>query len=393
MPLPLTPLATAVAVDAGIRLGTVSIKKIRDMLSAGQSIKSLADLSRPAQVEPIVMMEQSLKDQPFMTDVLKTSLTIVTGYYLQAAAMTLNVGRISTLKTLDALNPNRSMGSFRDTAKTALEPVWSAEAYEHGLPSLESMEPKAERNLICEVGGVTPSQEAQGDTSKTDISVADSENFKKFYEVENLVVGKLVSVDIQDGDHKAKLPVMIRLVPTAVPAPVMTHIFTATTRQNSWGDRYHLWRAGQIRFVRDMMFSADLIDEHRRALVNDTSNVYMAISDRRRNNIAKSSSTGQISMADASNIAIITKETARDIGRKLQGRIESLGTRKKLFDATYLMLLIVVDERWERISIYHRGIDQPTEASFRELKTSEKGKGPDITEILEAYRLGSTPTI
>lgn len=377
MPI-MTPAAvTAAVTGAAVKLGSTLLGKLAKAVTKGQKVSSLSDLARPARVEPLVIIDKPLAEQPYMEDVMKMALTTFAGYYMQAVAMVMNVGRVETLRVLDSLNPHRSQGGLNDVK----DAVWSKESYAHGLPSLESFSEPMEKNLIV-------SMEAGED--KPGLTVND-ESVKKLYEVENLAVGKLINVELKDGENQAKMPILLRLIPTKVTPQVLTHIFTATTKNSSWKERYHLWRAGQIRLVRDLIFSVDLIDEHRKALVNDTSNVYMTMNDRRRNNSMKAAYTDVPSMADASNIAVISKETAKDIGRAMHGKIESAKVRKKLFDATYLILLVVVDEQWERVTVYHRGLDMPTEMSFREIKAQEKGKGPDITEILKAYQLGSTP--
>lgn len=377
MPI-LTPTTIATAVGGALaKLGTTLLGKLYTAVTKGQKVGSLADLSRPARVEPLVLIDQPLAEQPYMEDILKMALTTFAGYYLQAVAMVMNVGRIDTLKVLDSLNPHRSQGSVSDVK----DAVWSKESYANGLPSLESFSEPMEKNLIV-------SMEASDDSR--DLRPGE-DSVKKLYEIDNLAVGKLINVELEDGENKGKLPVLLRLIPTKVTPQVLTHIFTATTKNSSWKERYHLWRAGQIRLVRDLIFSVDLIDEHRKALVNDTSNVYMTIHDRRRNNAMKAAYTDIPSMGDASNIAVISKETAKLVGRAMHGKLESVKIRKQIFDSTYLILLIVVDEQWERVTLYHRGLDMPTEMSFKEIKASEKGKGPDITEILKAYQLGSTP--
>ncbi len=380
MPI-MTPAAvTAAVTGAAVKLGSTLLGKLAKAVTKGQKVSSLSDLARPARVEPLVIIDKPLAEQPYMEDVMKMALTTFAGYYMQAVAMVLNVGRVETLKVLDSLNPHRSQGDLGDVKNA----VWSKESYAQGLPSMESFNQPMEKNLIV-------SMEA-GEVDRSDQSLAvTDESVKKLYEVENLAVGKLINVELKDGENQAKMPILLRLIPTKVAPQVLTHIFTATAKNSTWKERYHLWRAGQIRLVRDLIFSVDLIDEHRKALVNDTSNVYMTMNDRRRNNSMKAAYTDVPSMADASNIAVISKETAKDIGRAMHGKIESAKVRKKLFDASYLILLVVVDEQWERVTVYHRGLEMPTEMSFREIKAQEKGKGPDITEILKAYQLGSTP--
>lgn len=384
MPLPVGTIAAQAAAEASIRIGGVALKKIRDAVRSGSSISSLADLSRPARVEPIMIVDEALDGQPFMQDLSQSLLSIYIGYYVQGVSLSMDVGRIDTLKTLDSFNPNRSVGGARRDFKEA---VFSKEAYAEGLPSLESFEQPTEKNFLVSVEDPATGLEAEGGRG----TAASKDNLKLF-ENANMAVGKMVTVELKDGEHTAKLPVLVRLVPTTVESKTMSHIFTALSKNASWKERYHLWRAGQIRGIKDLMLQIDLIDEHKKALVNDTSNVYMTVHDRKRNNALMAGRSGTPSLADASNIAVFTKDTAREIEKNLYGKLSSSAVRKKVFDATYLLLLVIVDEKWERVTIYHRGLDTPTEASFRDLKSAEKGKGPDITEILQAYSMGATPS-
>lgn len=380
--------AGAVLADGALRLGGVTLKKVKDALASGSSVSSLADLSKPARVEPIMIVDSSIAEQEYMADVSMTALTLFSGYYMQGVAMQMDVGRIDTRKVFDSMNPSRSVGGPQQQFKDA---VFSKEHYAGGLPSLEAFDTPAPKNFLVESVDANPtvSQEAkdgQGASVSPDAA-------KKLYENTNLATGKLVNVELRDGDHTAKLPVLIKLVPTTVTPTVLSHIFTAQARNDSYKERYHLWRGGQISLVRDLMLGIDMIDTHRRTLVNDNSNVYMLTSDRKRNNSIRAGMTGAPSLADASNIAVISKDTAKMIEQKMYGKISNVKVRKKIFDTTYLLMLVVVDEKWERVTIYHRGVDESTDMSFRDLKSSEKGKGPDITDILKAFSMGNTPAL
>lgn len=390
--------AAGLARDLGRNAKTAAmptLAKASKLILSGQSVSSLADVGRPARVEPLVLVDRQLTPPgptpEHMTDVMKTTLSIFIGYWMQAATMLgTNVGRIDTLRLLDALNPNRSStvgGAVKDA-------VFSRESYAFGLPSMEAFQQPMEPNLVVEVGGPVVSSEDsdEGESGGTGIGI-DSSDVSKFYEIPSLAIGKLISVELTDGKNKGKIPVQFRLLPTGIPSPTLVHILSASAKNQSFKERYHLWRAGQISFVKDLIFAADLIDEHRKALVNDTSNVYLTMTDRRRRNLSSTYTTGTPSIADASNIAVISTETARQVEREVGGKLSYARTRKRIFDESYLILLAVVDERWERVTIYHRGLDQPTEVSFRELKVSEKGKGPDITEFLKAYMQGASLSI
>jgi hypothetical protein len=370
MPLPAAaiPLAMSVAKTTGATIAanaaSNAIGAIVQAARNGTDISSLADLSRPARVEPLVLVEQTLQNQPFMENVMKFGLTNFAAYYMQAFNMLMNVGRIETLKVFDSLNPNRNFGMGQGALLQGT--VLSQEEFDLGLPSLEAYDRPIEPGLIASLESAD--------------EVSGNAKIEKLYEVESLSVGKLVNVELKDGDQISKIPVLIRLQATTVKTDIMTHIFTAGGR-DSYGERFQLARAGLIRPIRDLIFGIDLIDEHRRALMNDTSGAYKAITDRRRNNVKKAAMSGVVSAADASNIAIITKETAKAIGQKLYGKLDNQAVRNRIFDNSYLLLLIVVDERYEQITVYHRGLDIPGEHSFKEIAAAEKGRGQDITEV------------
>lgn len=394
IPPVLGPLAKGIAAktaDVALsKLGNTLLSSLANAVKNGTEITSLADIARPARVEPLVLVDQVLANQPYMESVMKFSLTTFSGYYLQAVSMIMNVGRIDTLKVFDSLNPNRSIGDLN-----VKDAIWSQETWNNGLPSLEAFTQPVERGLIAvaleaaEFGGAvmenakgappTPNAPA---APRQSMSVADDS--KRIYEIENLAVGKLLNVELRDGDQSKKIPVLIRLLPTKIPSNSLTHMFTAGGA-DTWGDRWHLVRAGQIRFVRDFIFQIDMLDEHFKALINDKSGTYAAITDRRKNNVKKAALTGSVSLADASNIAVVSSETAKQMASKLYGKLDNMAVRQKIFDNSYLLLLVVVDERWERVTVYHRGLDFATEYSFKEIQNNEKGKGPDITEIFKMF--------
>ena len=207
----------------------------------------------------------------------------------------------------------------------------------------------------------------------------------KIYEVDNLVVGKLLNVSVNDGQGAVStLPVLIRLIPAVVPSEALTHIFTAGGR-DSWAHRFFLVKTGQLQFWRDFVFGQDMIDAHMRALLTDNKGVYTEITDRRRNNVSKAVTSGRVSLADASNIAIISSGTMKTTASQLYSRIDDMAVREKIFNNSYLIMLLVVDERWNRVTVYHRGIDLSSTYRIEDIKMAEKNKGADITELFKMF--------
>lgn len=358
------------------------------------SISSLADITKPLRVEPITIIDQTIADQPYILDLLKLSVSLYAGYYLQAVNMVFGVGKIDTLKVFDSLNPERS-GASALGFENFRSAVYSTSTYANGLPALEAFAQPVREGLIAEYSEekYQAALEAFGDKDedksdqkgdKSPVHGMSAGDSQKIYEAENLAVGKLINVDVKSGNEKAKLPVLIKLIPAIVPSDTITHIFTAGGR-DTWAHRLFLVKSQQIKFWRDFVMGQDMIDAHMKALMSDKSGVYKSILDRRRNNVAHAIQSGRLSLADASNIAIISTSTMKKSANALYAKIDDANVRKKFFDNSYLLMMMAVDERWNRVTIYHRGVDLATSWRIDDIKVAEKSKGQDITEIFKMF--------
>lgn len=360
-------IAAASTSKAAVASSKALITTMTRALDSGVNIRSLADLSRPCRVEPITIIDKSLVHQPYMETIMKYGLSQFTGYYLQAANMLMNVNKVKTLKVFDSLNPERSIGSIGDMS-------FGMEAYSKGLPNFKDTEGSRNSHLIAH-----------------SISTEDAKSADQLLEVPNLAVGKLVTVDVDQPDNEGKstgkvesIPVMIRLIPAPIDSDIVTQIFTGGGKQ-SWTHRLFLAKTGQIRFWRDFVLGTDLIDAHFNALVKDKTGTYAAIHKRRSENTKKAIMTGKVSMGDASNIAIVSSDTIRKAANNLYGKIDNAAVRKTIFDNSLLLMLMVVDPYYQRVTIYHRGLDLSSTYRIDELEMKERGKGSDITEIFKMF--------
>jgi hypothetical protein len=239
-------------------------------------------------------------------------------------------------------------------------------------------------------------ERAEFDSSNVDIS---DNAVRTLQENADLSVGKLINVTIQHQANKINLPISIRLLVSQLPEKSIVDILTMHSRSTSFTERFHAWKAGRISFVKDLMFCQDLIDAHKKALMNDKDGVLSEMVY--RSNSAKGlnllslvfngAKNSKINMASASNLYVISESTRDAIESKLGGKLSSVSVREKLFTSGYMMILCIIDRTWERITFYHRGLHLPTTVSLKDIRISNKGKGPDIGDILKAYSLGSSP--
>ncbi len=390
-------MITTPALGAGIVTLLTFAGNIASRILGIQKRDSLASFTRATRIEPIALVDKSISHQPWMTDLMQSAVSIFTGYYLQAVALTnVSVSGVSALKVLDSLNPNRDV---RDAAATMLttklssESLMSGEAYRYGLPSPRKTYSAEDYPGVDSMRRFNEYEEERRakEGAKKPSTAGVNDAVKNVAEATNLSVGRMFDVQLKQGDQTLNVPVSVRIISTLVQPDVLVHILGDKSLIKSAKERYHMWRAGQLSFIRDIVLMQDLIDAHKSTLLKDKSGVYEEIMRRRRNNKVSGLLSGAPSIATASNIVVMSRRTANGVESAEGGRFSDPSFRQRVMKDSYLLFLYIVDEDMERVTIYHRDIALPTQLSIKELKLSKGGSDP--LEILKAFQLGRPPSI
>ena len=117
-------------IEKSLDFGLSAIRKITD-LWAGAKAESLIDYTQVARVEPIVLIDTACLANEATSEVMQSMLSIVSGYYLQAVAISLTVGKVEVMRHLDKLNPRRNPGN---SAANTMGYLLAQESYQHRLP-------------------------------------------------------------------------------------------------------------------------------------------------------------------------------------------------------------------------------------------------------------------
>lgn len=346
----------------------------------------LIKFTAASRVEPICLIDSDVIHHEMLPDVLQSLQSIFSGYYLQALAISTNIGKINVVKHLDKLNPNRNIGAnITDSSNWLM----SMESYQHCLPRLNrkpSMEADKTHAMIDKLNPDDDKAKRSGVGFDKEVNVT-------VRELTNLSVGKLINVEITDGSNKATIPISIRLMATHIPTKSIVHILSLGNKDVTMKERYHGWRSGRLEFWKDIVCAQDLIDAHKKNLLDDKSGIYSEVLKRRRNNALSTIASGEPSLATASNLLVCSRETIRTLEGEIGREFKDYKTREKIFNESYLMIIAVIDKEWDRVTFYHRGINLPTEVSLRDIRASNKNTGPDVTEIMKAYMMGNSPSL
>ena len=264
--------------------------KKEDSALANVNARSLLELGQVTEVEAITVVDTALTMHESTTDVLKFANTLYGSWYLSAASVLTDTGRIKTVELLSKLNPSKSptytvANSILSVAEKAIKIGVNGALLSHGIESAEITPENAPASLPRTVTQMTASMEAASPKS-TESNDADSEGKPKPSEtpsvyvggmrnandlatVANLSIGQAVTLNISDGKASKDVVVNIRLVTAPTPARILATILKWSDKDMRLKSRISAWRAGELRFWRDVVLMRDVFVERQRLLMDD----------------------------------------------------------------------------------------------------------------------------
>lgn len=326
---------------------------------------SLTDAGKLLRIEPRVIISPDCLNHTAITAIMQSCNSLYSACWLTAADVLFKVDNVKTIRQLDQLRPNRDSTGFLLLGQADMRfEHYRMEGYAHSLP----------------FEGIKLRQEAS--------SANDMQQFI------NLSVGRQLEVDISSEikDNKMierKLSVNVRTKATSAPDEVIVSIMTGGNIPRGWSERFRAIMASELNFIADGMLMRDIYRERMRLGILDREGLQKAIIDESMNNKKWGVLTQAPSLADASNIFVVSTELVnRELRSKIGGNLTDSVARKKIFDICPVMIIAEVDREKNQTRFYVRGEDDYALVKDSEMK-SFKDKGPDVMEIFSALQTSS----
>ena len=383
---------------------------------ANLNARSLLELGQVTEVEAITVVDTALTMHESTTDVLKFANTLYGSWYLSAASVLTDTGRIKTVELLSKLNPSKSpsyavTNTILSAAEKGLGKAISVGLLNHevALESAVITPENAPASLPRTVTQMTASMEAASPKS-TESNDADSEGKPKPSEtpsvyvggmrnandlatVANLSIGQAVTLNISDGKASKDVVVNIRLVTAPTPARILATILKWSDKDMRLKSRISAWRAGELRFWRDVVLMRDVFVERQRLLMDDRSDLFKTLLGRQRNSMINSVLAATPDIGNMSSILVISQDNLRRIEElELEGQLSNYTFRQRVMNNTGLVLIIVVDPLSEFVTIYNHTSALPTECSIRQMKSAGKGGATDFAELIKLMNQNKMPS-
>lgn len=348
---------------------------------------SISDVSKIARIEPITLVSSSLSGTKELYNVLHGVLNIYAAYYLQAVGiLSAQLADVRILKILDKINPDRDVKTLLTSGYIA------AESFVNSTLTLKN----------CKYGfpvpGTTVATEHIFDEDEglhLGTSIQRLETFEKL----GTAVGKVVEVKfkVRPADSKSvgdetTIPVVVKLDTMIIPSDVLSTILVSNKNEITLGSRFEQAIRGRIGFIKDFILCSDLIKTQKKTMIKDPTGAYAALLKRINNSRIYSALSGNISLAGVSSIVVISDEDENLIQRFIGGKLTNEQTRDIVFDNTSAMMIVVVSEAWERVTIYIRDTSSYSQSSFDAFKGSADKGNNNIGDILKSLTAGQAPS-
>lgn len=381
-------------------VASTSLKHIQAVLQQTKQHGSIARGIAAAQVNPITLIDSTLKYDERLSDSLHVFVNMYAAIYLQSVALSnTTVGGTQIIKRLEKLNPTIS------TTGLGLEDIYEdlpddppgivsqilPEGEVFDLPSMESLK------LPLPMFSMESSQGATDKTHPTDQRtkpiypgergskevLASGKINEALKDVPELAVGKMFSVELRSDGETHSIPVSIRLATTiASQASLIKAMQNRFSGVETALERKVRYKSGSITGFMDLLLCRDLVREHYKNLIADKDGVYAKLSPEKSKSYIKALLTGEVSVAQASNILLISSDTAARVEGLTGGKFHNKNFRNRMLLATGIMLLGIIDAMDDSITIYVDNLDSAQLVSGRNLSRVSKKDGPDVNEVL-----------
>lgn len=365
------------AQDSGLSLD----KTLQAIGAVGNA--DLITFTKVCRMEPLVLLDDRLRNDPVTPDIMQVLTSIVAGYYLQTFALLGQVKGVDVIGTLDKLNPARTGIGLNSFDTPHADYINSHRVVGKSLPFYSI-------GVEALIDGDLPPDPTAGSQGKTSLSVPG--NVADIYQATNLAVGKMIKAVITADGNSVEVPITIRMKPITTDSKSIAATLAIGTNKNTVKERWQRFKAGELTFS-NFIFMDDVVQQHKSILIKDKSGFYAEVVRRANGNLAKGIISGNLSMATNSNIIVISAPTAVAVERELGGSLNNFKVREGIFKNVYSNILVVFNQDSGMVTLYYRGENTGTTVSAYDLKLSSKGNGPDIMSIFTAFAENKIPPL
>lgn len=392
---------------------------------------SLARLVNSMSVNPIIITTEEARRSPAYDDVIDAQIDIFCSFYISAFKLLTEIYGIPAKYAVSSLNTNRD-SRFGTLAPVGLDKQSYIENLLSDLPikinheaSYRSSRKDTINIVNTKTGKVEKTTESEKDAVSSYLNKSEDKAIEKVryrqleltidintnksgykYNKDTVVERKLqFNATFKEKKHsledeearetsnvrKIVIPILVRASIVETDLKNVTAIVAPHDNEKTFLARWREWRSGGISFL-DFLFCNDLIKDYRKNKFKDKEDLLSIINRRNQTSTLKSFKVinGQMGLSGFEskyNMLILGKEDVRTLSALCKNDITKPSPKQKFLDSAHALLFSVLDDDYERVTIYIDDFQQETKTSFKALSKS-KGGQTDMTELIKAITMG-----
>lgn len=394
--------------------------------------KSLSQYSTDLQLRPVFAIEKEILNDEKIDVLMQAGLANYAGFYIVALSIDNTINGVRVGKMVGKYSPNRdAVGSALDLlgeniASVSREdfkvdipeydkPTLSTLGFKSGMRSIPSL-PDAylkQLELRTEAAYATR-EEAQAEADKINAAnakekaeqpdakaapvypstkIAEQAMRDEINKLQSLAIGRILTVTVSRDKQSADINMVLKPELKSLRSNLLIDVANLSNKPTSMRDRFIAYfKRGTIASMLDYLVCLDLIQAHRRALVQDTAGYYEKVHDRIVNNKVAALLTGEFSVGTVANTWIISDTTALRLQASIGGKLDNYTIRNKFMEKSGVMTLIVYNPDHQRVYIYNHGIEDVTDIGINYLIKKSESKSFDM-DIFKMLSQGSAPIV
>jgi hypothetical protein len=215
----------------------------------------------------------------------------------------------------------------------------------------------------------------------------------------HIPAGKMLEITLTNPDNplsNTTINLIVQLAPYLIPAQIAVEFLTKDASP-SFSQRIMQWRTGEISFWRDVVALSDVHNRRERLRRMDPTGVVSAAIDKQTagragvlHNLNKDKANRSRNIANS--VLIFSKETVQHAKADCGIDITDPIVRQEYFATSFVMIMVVVDLLYDRVTFYYNGLDDEATFSFDQIKLKNKGdNGLDLVAVMNALGQGRSP--
>ena len=394
--------------------------------------KSLSQYSTDLQLRPVFAIEKEILNDEKIDVLMQAGLANYAGFYIVALSIDNTINGVRVGKMVGKYSPNRdAVGSALDLlgeniASVSREdfkvdipeydrPTLSTLGFKSGLRSIPSLPDAYLKQLELRTEAVYATrEEAQAEADKINAAngkekveqpeakqtpvypstkVAEQAMRDEINKLQSLAIGRILTVTVSRDKQSADINMVLKPELKSLRSNLLIDVANLSNKPTSMRDRFIAYfKRGTIASMLDYLVCLDLIQAHRRALVQDTAGYYEKVHDRIVNNKVAALLTGEFSVGTVANTWIISDTTALRLQASIGGKLDNYTIRNKFMEKSGVMTLIVYNPDHQRVYIYNHGIEDVTDIGINYLIKKSESKSFDM-DIFKMLSQGSAPIV